>query len=202
MKIISKYKDYYDYLTGIYGIDEKLILDRTEFHITDHYVNNSKVIFFICGYQVDGLYRDGNFYYGDQLKQFIDSEKKNSRWKWFRWDVDSALYYSIKTNITGKGEYNQFLKEPAIDKGKYNELFNCPILIVDSFGKYTKSGFKFSKFPILKDYGLTYVFSPDKIWQMIYDFLSKTKDIPNNQTDKEKIVSRGFDLKTSFRNTK
>ena len=27
MKIISKYKDYYDYLQGIYGVDEKLILD-------------------------------------------------------------------------------------------------------------------------------------------------------------------------------
>jgi hypothetical protein len=27
MKIISKIKDYYDYLQGIYGIDEKLVLD-------------------------------------------------------------------------------------------------------------------------------------------------------------------------------
>ena len=28
MKIISKYKDYYDYLTGIYGVDDKIVLDR------------------------------------------------------------------------------------------------------------------------------------------------------------------------------
>ena len=33
MKIISKYKDVYDYLTGIYGEDPLLILDRREFDI-------------------------------------------------------------------------------------------------------------------------------------------------------------------------
>ncbi len=72
MKIISKFKDYYDYLVGVYGIDEKLILDRTEFYPTSRFVspNDSKVTFFICGYQVDGLYRDGRFYYGGDLAQF------------------------------------------------------------------------------------------------------------------------------------
>src|SRR5687768_13290674 len=29
MRIISKFKDYYDYLQGIYGVDEKKVLDRT-----------------------------------------------------------------------------------------------------------------------------------------------------------------------------
>lgn len=202
MKIISKYKDYYDYLAGIYGIDEKLILDRTEFHITDQYLtNNSKVIFFICGYQVDGLYRDGKFYYGEQLEQFVD-KKEPSRWRWYHWDSDRSLSYSIKTNNTGRNEYSQFLKEPTLDKEKYNEIFNCPILIVDTFGKHKHAGVKFSKFPILKDYGFSSVYSPDKIWLMIYDFLAKTKDIPDTQTDKEKIISKGFDYKHSFRNTK
>lgn len=30
MKIIDRYKDYYDYLSGIYGIDELVIFDRRE----------------------------------------------------------------------------------------------------------------------------------------------------------------------------
>lgn len=32
MKIISQYKDYYDYLIGFYGIDEKIVLDRRKFN--------------------------------------------------------------------------------------------------------------------------------------------------------------------------
>jgi hypothetical protein len=202
MKIISKYKDYYDYLAGIYGIDEKLILDRTEFHITDTLTDNTKVSFFVCGYQVDGLYRDGKFYYGEQIEQFVE-KREPFRWKWYHWDNDDAsICYSVKTNHTGRGEYTQFLKEPTLDREKYNEHFECPILIVDTFGKHKHRGIKFSKFPILKDYGFSSVFTPDKIWQMLYDFLAKTKDIPNTQTDKEKIISRGFDYKHSFRNTK
>ena len=30
MKIISKFKDYYDFLQGIYGVDPLLVLDRTK----------------------------------------------------------------------------------------------------------------------------------------------------------------------------
>jgi hypothetical protein len=72
MKIISKYKDYYDYLVGIYGVDEKLILDRTDFVLTSKLTNKSKVTFYICGYIIDGYYIDGKFYYGSDLEQFAD----------------------------------------------------------------------------------------------------------------------------------
>jgi hypothetical protein len=77
---------------------------------------------------------------------------------------------------------------------------NCPILIVDS--KSSESKISFSKFPILKDYDVVSIFPPEKLWTMIYDFLSKNKDIENKQSDKEKIISKGFDYKHSFRNTK
>lgn len=34
MKLISKgKKDYYDYLTGVYGIDEDVVYDRSESHV-------------------------------------------------------------------------------------------------------------------------------------------------------------------------
>jgi len=34
---------------------------------------------------------------------------------------------------------------------------------------------------------------------MIYNWLSRNKDIPNKQTNEEKIESHGFDVKRSFR---
>ena len=36
MKIISKYKDYYDYLSGIYGEDPLKVLDRREVDPSDN----------------------------------------------------------------------------------------------------------------------------------------------------------------------
>lgn len=201
MKIISKYKDYYDYLVGVYGIDEKLILDRTEFFPTSRFIspNDSKVIFFICGYQVECLYRNGKFYYGDDLEQF--ENKKTYKWRWFS-SEDNKDYYTLKINRVGKDEYISILKKPILDKNNTNEKLDCPILIYNIFGEYEYKGYKLSKFPILKDYDIVNVFRPEKLWQMLYDFLSKTKDIPNLQTDKEKIISKGFDYKHSFRNTK
>lgn len=53
MKIISKYKDYYDYLVGIYEIDEKLVLDRTKFDVPSY---SNVVTFYICGKCIDGYY--------------------------------------------------------------------------------------------------------------------------------------------------
>lgn len=201
MRIISKYKDYYDFLAGIYGIDDKLILDRTEFYPTSQFISeNSKIQFIICGYIIEGLFRDGKFYYGSQLKQFEDSKKID--WKWSYWNKNEKLYYSIKIKRAGKDEYITVLKEPTIDKNNINEKVNCPIIIHDVFGKHSYKDYKFSKFPILKDYNLSNFLSPERIWLMLYDFLSKTKEIPNYQTDKEKIISKGFDYKHSFRNTK
>ena len=59
MKIISKYKDYYDYLQGIWGMDEKLTLDRTEYTTTPSLKSSlshphlSIVRFYICGWVVE-----------------------------------------------------------------------------------------------------------------------------------------------------
>ncbi len=204
MKIISKYKDYYDYLVGIYGIDEKLILDRTDFKITKDYSMDTKITFHICGQVIDGLYRGGAFYFTDQLAQFDIEENKK---KWYYWNPggikDRNYYIKLDQHIRNASNI-PFLKLPTKQNPDWlvNDIFNCPILIEDALGDLEHKGHRFSKFPILKDYNMKNVYTPDQIWQMIYDFLSRTKDIPNNQTDKEKIISRGFDFKHSFRNTK
>jgi hypothetical protein len=44
--------------------------------------------------------------------------------------------------------------------------------------------------------------SPDEIWIELSNWLSRTVEIPDNMTNKEKIISAGFDLKTSFRKDK
>lgn len=201
MKIISKFKDYYDYLQGVNGIDTLVVLDRTEFSTKPFEpAENTIVRFFICGYQVEGLYKNGKFLFGKEIEEFTCDEK------FYTYDDDQENYYYLK----GKSKYyydSKVLREPKLLSKSPNDILNCPILIQDVFGKCKitdsyNSTIKYSKFPILREYDLAKVFPPDKIWLLLYNWLSKEVIIEDKQTDKEKIVSKGFDLKHSFRNTK
>jgi len=197
MKIISKHKDYYDFLQGVNGIDEKVVLDRTTFYKKPYTpLEDTVITFFICGYQIDGVFKNGKFLYGKEVESFA-SEKDSI----FAAEFDIKDYYFIGGSKYG---YNyKILKKPKKIQGKNpNDLLKCPILIRDVYGKHISKGKEYSKFPILKDYDFVKVFSAEEIWIMLYNWLSKETPIENKQTDKEKIVSKGFDLKHSFRNTK
>lgn len=91
MKIISSYKDYYDYLQGIYGVDEKLVLNRQKetpktFIIDDYVVRGEPthkvrgvqqyefysdfqvVTFAIGDYKIQGMTYQGKILYGEELE--------------------------------------------------------------------------------------------------------------------------------------
>ncbi len=56
--------------------------------------------------------------------------------------------------------------------------------------------------PILAKYGFPSIIDSRTMYGMIYDYLGWLKDNPpppDNQTDKQKVVSHGFDPKRSFR---
>ena len=187
MKIISKYKDYYDYLSGIYGEDPKIVLDRRDYYTPifyDHQTTTLKL--YICGWVIEGLYEKGTFYYGDRLKEkgikekyrYFFSERKN-------------VYVYVKTD-SGNVALNY---EPYLDKNKLNIKENCPILI--------KEYSKLKKYPKLSELDIQQLYSPEEMYKMISDWLSDritekeltSDDIPNEQ----KIQNKGFDIKRSFR---
>jgi len=71
MKIISKYKDYYDFLQGTFGIDEKLILDRTKFHkieLSDY----DKITLVIGDLVIEGLFVDGSVFAFGVITSLLD----------------------------------------------------------------------------------------------------------------------------------
>jgi hypothetical protein len=53
----------------------------------------------------------------------------------------------------------------------------------------------------LSDWNFGAIVDPEKMFDIIYNWLLQRQDktIVDNRTDKEKIVSHGFDLKSSFR---
>jgi hypothetical protein len=204
MKIISKWKDYYDYLQGIYGVDDKLVLDRRNFHHTPEILTTTTnvVRFYIAGKVIEGYWKDNKIYYGSKIKQFAKNDYKVPSYlkgKNEQWYIDMPVLGKRNETIA----INKFIEE---DIHNYNIKTNCPILLEAGDGnikfeeKYSRN--RFSSFPKLVDFDLGSFISAHDMWIMLSSFLSsQIKDaVPNpEQTNKEKILAKGFDIKTSFR---
>jgi hypothetical protein len=219
MKIISKFKDYYDYLSGVYGVDEKLVLDRTDF---------TSMINILPGYSpcilsvliadtlYEGLYHEGNFYWGKDLLKLEYVDVKRNRW--LKKDPNFAY-------ITIKGKEMRISLYPVENKECLNSLHNIPIMIVDNLiskeskykGLLRTYSRNFNNFydlqrgqevsllpnPILKDIGIQSILDPKTIWIELSAWLGKQvskneKQVPIGD-DKIRIEAHGFDYKTSFR---
>jgi len=116
----------------------------------------------------------GNQYYGKSLNV------EDLQLSWY--DREHLLTY-------------QSLHETETD---LNWLHNSPVMIV-SLNKYGKGYHVDNETPKLSNYSLNKFISADDIYNQIVNFLGSTKPFNDNRTDKEKILSNGFDLKTSFR---
>jgi hypothetical protein len=219
MKIISKFKDYYDFLQGVWGIDELRVLDRTDFTALMMFPERGvKIKIYVGNFYVEGLSTGKEILYGDQLLPFSKTEeefrkekRKWSRWRswWDREKLPDELYNRVYLDGFDKGYTAQILKEPLELKDPVTRKINCPILIEPngvtpllSGAKVEYRGMTLYKNPILKEFNFGSAMYPEKIWLLLSDWLGYQPEIQNNQTDKEKIISAGFDTKTSFRNTK
>jgi hypothetical protein len=164
MKIISKFKDYYDHEVAYFGFDDSRIYDRRALPIYTKTMFNCH-LFAICGEIVPVVYKHGRFFFNQHKSLDI-------------YDNQIFIFKGKKTNI--------------------NEIERQPVLAVSySYKKLVSHGL-----PILKNFGIPNLFNSREMYSKIYDFLGWLKDNPvppNNQTNKEKIVAHGFDVKKSFR---
>lgn len=212
MKVISKYKEFYDYLQGIWGVDEKLVLDRTTFTkiAPDMFLNNSAYSIHLCGWQYDFYYNHGKFYYFDEVKALFPKQA-------------AKRYYSVlDKEREGKGLYfptpekwlhsdwiytqrvpskaNRILDHPCLIEYNRNALGNSMVINNWNHGRQGT----FYPFPILKTIDFHKAIKAEEIWLLLSDWLSKKRDVlvEDKQTDKQKIVGKGFDLIKSFRHRK
>ncbi len=193
MKIISKYKDYYDYLQGIYGIDDKLILDRRDYNIP--FVTEGVVRLVIGNVYLEGYYYENKFYWGEeQLNELviITDSKPLSDWQKDRY---THLIFNKKSKSLS------YLNCNIIN---INNNTNCGIFLCKE-GKILEENIEF-RYPKLSDLNINSILSPHDIWILLSDYLSKkvTENEPEVPVgdDKIRIIAAGFDLKTSFRNNK
>ena len=202
MKIISKFKDYYDYLQGIYGVDEKLILDRTKYTKMPYIPSiTCKEIFYIGDYKVEGVWKDGKFYIGEDLAKIATKLVKVPLSLYPRTPYKEDEEYYIISSPGSRYNSIQCAKK-AIFLGLESPTHKLGIPILISMGGNNE----YSPHPILKDYNVQKVLTPKEIWIILSDWLShqvtkNEKPVPIGD-DKIRIESHGFDIKTSFRHRK
>lgn len=226
MKIIDNKKDYYDYVSGIYGIDPYVVYDRRGSEASSYIKECWPEIF--DKNIIDSDKETYNRKYGRYAKDkaFIDKDfdivieagekhffiKCNRRretedspveltYKFF--DPIEMLKKQYSLDLYGKGSWVWKRYENEVERYK-KKRSSAPlaIFITDYQHYWDNNSRREIKNPILKDLPITGLIPAEEIWQGIYDYLLKMKEpvIVDSRTNDEHIESAGFDKKTSFRN--
>ena len=219
MKIISPYKDYYDYLIGIYGEDPLIILDRRNhqqptwrFNHRHGYINepqSSKYTLFIAGWLIDFIHYGDKFYYGEEILQIPDLKLKENYYLGFHENIYSN---ELKNNFLvfhqdGNSNPIKIFKNPA--KIDFNVNFSEIIALIKFNYNYKLEKYEciiLYSYPKLSDVNLNKFIKAETVYQWIYNYISE-KNLEKEQhqdlrTDIQKLEGKGFDKKISFRNIK
>ena len=240
MKIISKFKDFYDYKVTKYGVDEKLVYNRKtyceyfqgffrdiniDYRISEDDFNknlkeNTKVtdeknihkILFIGEKLIHLFFTENGVYTHFDIKNEENLRKLNDFQYKKEITFKDGKKFNIYTRFKDDWEYllsydRKKLINLNIDKDDI--ILNEPILLIEYIGEcnnekakryYSPSLYKFIYNPNLSQMGV-YI-DADFIWQSLVEFLSNKrseKEISPEVSNENKILSKGFDLKTSFR---
>ena len=237
MKIISKFRDFYDYKVAKYGVDEKLVYTRKTYceyykkFVIDVYTGsdnriseenfnknlkenfeysqgiNFHKILFIGEKLIHLFFTENGVYTHFDIKNENDLRKLND----FQYKKEITFKDGKKFNIFSKfgSDWEDLLsynrkKLITYDIDKDDIILNEPMLLIELIGKSKSSRYlyiyKFTYNPNLSQMGV-YI-DEDFIWQSLVEFLSNKrseKEISPEVSNENKILSKGFDLKTSFR---
>lgn len=200
MKIILKYKDYYDYLQGVYGRDDILTFDRRSKEelikpeLWDYANKDKEPItykFAICNQlYIIKSYKDKLYYTLEERRELEAIQlKENDHNVSFQWDrgygndyIMEQKHWDIENCYTNKNIEQRYPILLELVKGHKKEPWARNIILKDfDFPKYVTAHDMFVNISAFMGY------------------LVDNPPIPNNQTDIEKVVSHGFDKKKSFR---
>lgn len=203
MLIISKEKDYYDYLSGIYGVEPNLVYDRRNSETRE--LDYADVLI-ICG-KVYELYTvDGVTYFGEDLEPLkVDSSQKRF---YYHSDYVEEIRKNanpVKLEGANKQRYYDYVwvcKDVYDDPYDLNVKYDAPILLL-SLKNYLNDSSRNFLNPNLSKLNLGSLIPAEELYLMLTTWLGlrveRLKETTIPTTDNQKIVNKGFDLKTSFR---
>lgn len=214
MKILTprNNKDYYDYLTGIYGIDDKIVYDRRQFSIL---ARLDSMFFNFSRREKDSPKKEDHSWEwagrrGKWVTKFVGNEMYcmlEAGLKWYFFRVERYLDDSSAVHIDW-----EIIKTRRISK--YQRLGATPMTFFRAYKRYSwwieenldinvEKTDSISN-PILKDTPITSLIPPQEIYNELCAYISSLNDIEfvDTRSDVQKAESAGFDKKTSFRNIK
>lgn len=213
MKILNGgKKDFYDYLSGIYGIDNDVVYNRVNGHV------------------FRPMY-DGDIYF---CKEQLYNDKPKKEVRGYNW-VDGKRFYTPKLeglklhfiievgfvhylfmveryiDECGKIQLDPQLldKQRVSEKKSTSPVSLIPVEMYSFYSLYrdTPKVWKYNTDneipnPIFNGTWLPSLVSADEIYNEIYSYLIAIKEpnIVDTRNDVQKLESKGFDKKTSFRN--
>jgi hypothetical protein len=225
MKIIDSKKDYYDYLQGVIGTDEKVVYDRRGSTIlgSSRYYNfdwPSGYDLYFCKkpFKCDGPKTKKSQWQSCKYKNRIG--RRVWSWKSREKYSEEGSIYDIYLEIG----YHRFILEVERyldDNGnvilepyiadvkeikKEEKKSTAPLYICqyshERYGSLRESN-KIEN-PILKDTWIPGLISANDMWNMLYEYISSLndKEFTDSRTNEQHIESAGFDKKISFRHRK
>jgi hypothetical protein len=180
MKIISKVKDYYDYLVGIRGLDEDIVYDRRNCFVFNE------------------------FHHGEFLK---GGKMKYSFLPIYHYVLEVGYTHYLFSLVPKDGSVDvKLIKKIKVEKKRSNSPISFISVRYNVYRKsteieYTKRLDLIWENPILKNTWVPTFISAEEIYDNLYDYLISIREpqIIDNRTDVEKLESKGFDRKISFR---
>lgn len=223
MKIISDFKDYYDYLISIYGVDESIVYVRRMIDKDDIILNSRSFDYPIYDYQSKGIEFKWIVVTGKKylFVRTLVPVKDLTVDKWYLYDnqiPELVAYLNLPTNLKKarrwhSGGYNREHYVGAPVQAICKEVGHPVFAVRNTY--WAKNGSKHEyhvtlehKIPMLAEYGFNNIIPPEQLYQELEYYLCNIlRDSPDIQPpvvigDKDMIVSKGFDLKQSFRHRK
>lgn len=186
MKIISPFKDYYDYLQA-YGQEPGIVYNRKPATVWAHKVET------LCPvkWQDVGARASLLGFCGEIIPRISYWRDEKSWEREVLWGSDAAEY-AKKITAPELHNWKRFVLNPVSLDWLFKAV-NAPVFIIDSGGETTN--------PCLQELKFDEYMDAQSVYQSISSFIGNQKEqmqIPA-RSDKEKVVSHGFDKKTSFR---
>ncbi len=199
MYIISKYKDYYDYLAQIYGVDKKVVYFRKPETIDEGHEYSTDIRIERNG--VSNLYYvyHDKIWVCDKCFPVIYVRRELTDYGWFYYSYEDLIevWPELKSRTTRYKWYDRsMLAEHLSDTCsvlKLNTKYDSPQLWAHHNSIH--------KDILLKDCDFQCMMSPEQVFQNVSMWVSAKPEPPQTvPTDMHRFEAKGFDKKTSFRN--
>jgi hypothetical protein len=221
MRIISKFRDYYDHISNVYGIDPKVVYERPalikleepdyrdiqiemngNFPLSTHSDFHSRTrteLLSICGKPHLMKIKQAEFGSGlpDEVRVLTTDESiRFVRSKYFLRELDMRFFDGGTHPMLV--ELSRILKQP---------IFRVSSIQVNYGNRKTQ--FRISnKMPVLSELGVSKIIDQNSLYQEISYFMgnviypSPDMDPPVKISDTDRLVQHGFDKRVSFRHRK